>query len=183
MQIATRQLLKELSEQVTEHRLQATRWLQWTDTKLNFKPTPDSWSMLECIEHLNRYGDFYIPEIEKRLQSNTSQPGAIFKSGWLGNYFAQRMLPGERMKTMKAFAAMNPSGSTLGKEVLQIFIQQQIQLLLLLEQAAKVSLTRTRTAISISRLLTLRLGDTFRFVIYHNHRHVWQAQRLYPETP
>lgn len=178
MQIATQQLLKELSLQVAQHKSIVAHCLQLKDAELNFKTSASGWSILECIEHLNRYGNFYLPEISKRLNRNTTYPEAVFKSGWLGNYFAQSMLPGKNMKPMKAFDAMNPCGSLLDKEVLYTFIRQQDQLLELLNRTAQISLIRTRTAISISRLLTLRLGDTLRFVIYHNHRHILQAQRL-----
>src|SRR5262245_3262176 len=52
----------------------------------------DRWSILECLEHLNLYGDFYLVEIEKRLLT-TSRPNisTTFRSGILGNYFANLM--------------------------------------------------------------------------------------------
>ncbi len=180
MRIASQQLLSELSQQVNRHKASAVRWLASADKDLNFKASADSWSVLECIEHLNRYGNFYIPEISKRLANNTTSPETFFRSGWLGNYFAKSMMPGETMRPIKTFASMNPAGSRLDKQVLHTFIGQQDRLLELLAQAATVSLKDTKTAISLTRLIRLRLGDTFRFVIYHNHRHMVQAQRLIP---
>ena len=38
--------------------------------------------------------------------------------------------------------------------------------------------TKTKTAISISKLMKLRLGDTFRFVTAHNERHLLQAENV-----
>ena len=40
---------------------------QKTDIELNWKQNSESWSVLECLEHLNLYGYFYIPEIEKTI--------------------------------------------------------------------------------------------------------------------
>ncbi|MGA6926679.1 MAG: hypothetical protein WBY88_13405, partial [Desulfosarcina sp.] len=71
----------------------------------------------------------------------------------------------------------NPSGKKLGREVIDRFIIHQQKLLELLKKAKNVSLTRTKTGISISRFIRLRLGDTFRVVIYHNQRHLLQAER------
>lgn len=52
----------------------------------------NEWSILECLEHLNLYGDFYLVEIEKRIISGKNVSGfAKFKSGLLGNYFASLM--------------------------------------------------------------------------------------------
>jgi len=72
---------------------------------------------------------------------------------------------------------MNPNGSQLDASVLAIFIADQQALLAILEKAKVVDLKRTKTAISITKFLKLRLGDTLRVVIYHNERHLAQAIR------
>jgi hypothetical protein len=50
-------------------------------------------------------------------------------------------------------------------------------MLKLLETASTKNLTKIKTAITLP-LLKFRLGDTFRFVIYHNERHIVQAQKV-----
>jgi len=182
MKIETQLLLQELAAQVKSHIEYATSLEKQTEKPLNARITPDSWSVLECIEHLNRYGNFYLPEIEKQINLSHSKPEAQFKSGLLGNYFAKSMLPKAKLNKMKTFKNMNPIHSMLDKSVLQTFISQQNKLLLLLENAEKVSLNKTKTGISISTLIKLKLGDTFRFLIYHNERHVQQAQRVIKST-
>ena len=178
MRINSGALISDLEERTRYNLGQAEKFLQLSPEELNRKPSPDSWSVLECFEHLNRYGDFYLPEIGKKLINNTTTPDQEFKSGFVGNYFAEMMLPGENVKKMKTFKSMNPSGSKLDKTVLTRFIAQQKKLLELLEKASKVSLTKTKTSISISKLVKLKLGDTFRVLIYHNYRHVEQAKRV-----
>lgn len=144
---------------------------------LNHRPAPGSWSALECVAHLNFYGDFYIPEIENQIASSPYPPDEIFKSGFLGNYFAQSMLPKEGFKKMKTLKSTNPLGKKLEKEVIDKFITHQQKLLELLKKAKDVSLSRTKTGISISKILKLRLGDTLRVVVYHDQRHLLQAKR------
>jgi len=73
---------------------------------------------------------------------------------------------------------MNPINSQLDKEVVNEFIKQQYQLIELLEKAKNIDLNAAKTNISISRLIKLKLGDTFRFVIYHNVRHIRQAENI-----
>ncbi|GAA4469436.1 DinB family protein [Nemorincola caseinilytica] len=176
MQIENEQLVKDLlrlTDNVTE-RVQQLKKLD--ATLLNHKETAEKWSVLECIEHLNMYGDFYLPEIERRIlaQKPVAKPPA-FKSGVLGNYFANMMrADGKKMKTMKD---KNPANSTLTMTTIDRFLKQQDRLGHLLTQAQNIDLTRTRTAISISSFIKLRLGDTFRFLIYHIDRHVQQAER------
>ena len=178
MKISTTQLLEELKDRTRNHLQYAQTLLLKPENELNFRISTDSWSALECLEHLNRYGDFYIPEISHRISSSTTSPQATFKPGILGNYFAKSMLPKEKLNKMKTLKAMNPIHSQLNKDVLNEFVKQQQLLLELLEKAQHIDLEKTKTAISISKLITLKLGDTFRFVIYHNARHIAQVERI-----
>ena len=47
----------------------------------------------------------------------------------------------------------------------------------LLNQAREVDLTKTKVPISLTRFIKLRLGDTFRFFVYHIERHILQAEK------
>ena len=152
--------------------------LEQEEGLLNKKKDETAWSALECVEHLNRYGDFYLPELKRCIDKAKKGNFERFKSGWLGNYFAEMMLPKPNFKKMKTFKVMNPTGSRLNKkQTLEKFMGQQDEMLRLLQVAATVDLTRNKTAVSISKLIKLRLGDTFRVVIYHNQRHMEQALR------
>jgi len=177
MKTDTTNLLADLRRRTLGNQKRAKSMLQLSEERLNQRPAPDSWSALECIEHLNRYGNFYLPEIQKRIAQSPHPASAQFKSGWLGNYFANSLLPKEKLNKMKTFADMDPMGSELGREVLHTFIAQQEQTLSLLQEAKNVDLCKTKTAISISSWIKLRLGDTFRVLIYHNQRHIVQAER------
>ncbi|WP_317167725.1 DinB family protein [Chryseobacterium sp. Tr-659] len=176
--MSTSELLDELKKRTRQHLHFGEVLLLKPDHELNFRTSTDSWSALECIEHLNRYGDFYLPEINRRISSakNTSQ--SDFKPGILGNYFAESILPKEKLNKMKSPKIMNPIHSKLDKNVVDKFVRQQEKMLELLEDAQHVNLEKTKTAISISKLIKLKLGDTFRFVIYHNARHLEQAKRV-----
>lgn len=178
MKISTSELINDLIARTKNVINEAERFSQLSLEQLNWQPAPKKWSILECIEHLNRYGDFYLPEIERQIQhAKKTNEATTFKSGWLGNYFANSMLPKEKLNKMNTFKSMNPTGSQLDLSHLQKFISQQKQLLHFLHQARQVDLVKTKTAISISKWIKLRLGDTFRVVIYHNQRHMVQANR------
>jgi len=178
MELTSTQLLKDLRI-TTENNLQFVEsFKKDTIETLNWRENAKSWSVLECIEHLNRYGDFYIPEINKRIQASNYQSSKVFKSNWLGRYFSNAVSYKENLNTMKTFKSMNPLYSTLNKKTLEKFIDQQHQIIDLLEESKEVNLDKTKTAISISKLIKLKLGDTFRVLIYHNERHVAQAKKV-----
>ncbi|WP_369047938.1 DinB family protein [Tenacibaculum sp. UWU-22] len=144
--------------------------------KLNQRQHAKSWSALECIEHLNRYGDFYIPEIKKGIEKSNYKKSNVFISNFLGSYFAKSMLPKEKLNKMKTFKTMNPINSFLDKTVLDKFIHQQEEILELLEKSTNTDLTNIKTPISITKWIKLKLGDTFRVLVYHNVRHIIQAE-------
>ena len=178
MKIKTSSLIDDLTERTKKNLLEVQEFQKLSIEQLNWKSASDSWSILECIEHLNLYSQYYIPEIELQIQSSKSQPEETFKSGILGNYFSNAMLPKEKLNKMKTFKDKNPIGSKLEESVLEHFIDFQKKTLHLLNQSDSVSLNKTKTGISISKWIKLKLGDTFRVVIYHNHRHIVQAKNV-----
>lgn len=178
MTITSEKLIQDLIDRTRTNIDKAEKFSSLSVEKLNWKTKKDSWSILECFEHLNLYGDFYIPEIKNKIENSKTQPKENFKSGILGNYFAKSMLPKEKLNKMKTFKDKNPIGSKLDKSTIKRFILQQKQILNLLDKTRDIDLNKTKTAISISKLVKLKIGDTFRVVIYHNERHLVQAYKI-----
>ncbi|MCG8858368.1 DinB family protein [Tenacibaculum finnmarkense] len=174
----TKELLSELKQTVVSHINYAESLKNNTTEELQYKKTAKSWSVLEFLEHLNLYAEFYNNEIRKRIEKSKYQKSTVFKSGYLGNKFALDMLPKEGMKTMNTFKSKNPIYSKLDKKVvLERFITLQKELLKLLELSEDKNLTKVKTSTRLP-ILKFRLGDTFRFVINHNQRHIIQAKNI-----
>lgn len=169
-------LLKELIAQTEKAILTAQEFKTAGITTLNQRPAPGAWNALECLEHLNLYGDFYLPEIDKGIKKAAQQTETVFKPGLLGDYFAKSMLPKEKLNKMKTFKDKNPISTNLDTAVIERFILQQQELIRLMELAQHVSLNRVKIKTSISSLIQLKLGDVFRFIINHNIRHLQQAE-------
>jgi hypothetical protein len=179
MQISTNLLIDDLLQVTEKASASVTNFRQLYSTVLNYKASPEAWSVLECIEHLNLYGDFYLPEIEKQiLTTRECRPVPVFKAGLIGNYFANLMqVKNGKIKKMKTPKDKNPANSALTITTIDRFLKQQELLKTLLNQARTVDLNKVKTAISLTNMIKLKLGDTFRFVIYHIDRHVQQAER------
>jgi DinB superfamily len=154
-------------------------YLQTTDPGLLLQePVPGKWSVIQILEHLNSYGRYYLLAIERSLEKD--KPAIeVFKPGWLGNYFTKLMRPGENgiiANKMQSPKDHRPSKYLDAFPVLTTFLEQQHYLLELLELAKSKNIGSIRTAVSISRFIRLKLGDTFRFLIGHEQRHFVQIE-------
>lgn len=153
------------------------------DAHLLQTPSPTQWSVAQCLEHLNSYGHYYLPMLERAIhkgETETIPAKKLFKSGWLGHYFAKSMQPkadGTIRLKMQAVKNHRPGVNLDARAVLTEFLAQQGQLVDLLQRAQWVDIGRLRVPISIARWVTLSVGNTFRFLIAHEQRHVLQAQR------
>jgi hypothetical protein len=131
----------------------------------------------QILEHLNIYSRYYITAIEQKLHLNQSGPNVDFVPGWLGNYFTKLMKPKEDntlVKKMKAPKDAVPSAQQNATAMLQEFVSHQHHLLNLLQIAKTANLDYNRVPTSLSKFISLKLGDTFRFFVGHEQRHFLQ---------
>lgn len=173
--INKQQLLDTLEQQVDIHLQQAVSVYQNLSGDVLNKPSATGgWSVAQCLEHLNSYGDYYLPQIEKALHNKQSN-STTFTSGWLGDYFTKSMDPtaGKKMKALKGHI---PAAALDVHKVVAEFIHQQETLLRYLRTAHNADLN-VRIPITISKLIRLKLGDVFQFLIMHDERHIQQANR------
>ncbi len=178
-QINSNTLLELLQSDVREILLQCTALQNTNVTLLTHQPQPGKWSVAQVMEHLNIYSRYYITAIEEKLHLNQSGPNQNFTPGWLGNYFTNLMKPREDKtikSKMKAPANAVPSAQPDVVAMLNEFINHQHHLLNLLQIARTANLDYNRIPISLTKLIKLKLGDTFRFFIAHEQRHFLQIE-------
>ena len=178
MKLNSKILLQDLKNKTEKHIETCKDFLALSDEKLRFRKTESSWNILECIEHLKKYADYYYPLMETNIQKSNTHSKETFSTGSLGNYFANSMLVTKKTKKMKTPKDKNPLGENLTKESILIFIEQQKLLLQILETSEKIDIGKIKIPISIAPFVKIKLGDTLRFIVYHNERHIVQAQNI-----
>jgi len=147
-----------------------------SDERLNRAGENGGWSIAQNLEHLNMYFDYYIPAVRKALANTAPDIDATqFRSGWLGKYFSDSM-DYRNQKKVKAFKDYIPNKQLDSAKVVQTFIENEEAFLKLVREASSYNLTKIRVAISLTKWISMRLGDVFQFVILHNERHIVQAQ-------
>jgi uncharacterized damage-inducible protein DinB len=175
----TTDLINDLSADVRQMILEAENLQNLDDDTLSRPPMPGKWSVGQVLEHLNFYSRFYLKAIEANLHQHKTQPRDTFQSGWFGNYFTNMMKPADS-RTVKnktrAMKSATPPVEVNSREALRQFITDQHQLLNLLQIARSADLGKIRVPISVSKMVRLKLGDTFRFIVAHEQRHFVQIR-------
>lgn len=172
-------LINSLQQDVRQLMLAAEHFQSIDPVKLNQPPAEGSWTVLQALEHLNMYNRYYLPVIEKKVAIVPKEWNSWFVPGTLGDYFTRMMLPSNvaevknKMKTPKGY---RPELVLNADQVLHEFIAHQHKLLKLLETARKRNMNELKIPTSLTKLLKLKLGDTFRFLIAHEQRHMVQAR-------
>ncbi|MES2776913.1 MAG: DinB family protein [Bacteroidota bacterium] len=174
-------LLNNLQSDLRQIILQAKRLEQLPVTTMTRNPSPEKWNIAQVLEHLNFYSRHYIHAVEQQFHGNEYEATEYFKPGWLGNYFTALMKPrpdNSIGKKMKAPKNALPSTQPNAAEMLQEFMEHQHHLLNLLQIAKSKNLGTIRIPTSISKLISLKLGDTFRFFMAHEQRHFIQIEHI-----
>ncbi|MEX1192290.1 MAG: DinB family protein [Brumimicrobium sp.] len=188
----TNQLLDDL-KQITENNITliTKKFSHLSDEQKKWRPTSDSWNILEVFSHLNVYAKFYhttfIDKIQKtkfKVAKDTFVSSPLGRSAWKSMKLGRANNVKRKFKAPKNY---NPSNdeSLISNDAISEFSENQKQLLDILEMAKQVNLRKVKIPISISKIVRLRLGDALMFVIYHDERHVQQALNIltHPKFP
>ncbi|RYZ62000.1 MAG: DinB family protein [Chitinophagaceae bacterium] len=178
-------LLNDLIADVNRIKESAAFFESSDRNKLAYSPDKAKWSVVQVLEHLNAYNRYYLPRMEKELAVTTQAHSAWFDSGFWGEKFTKMMKPSNvyqvknKMKAMKAYTFSNNLNIDT---VLKEFIGHQDKLLQLLELAKSRDLNNIRIATTLTKLVKLKIGDMFRFLIAHEQRHMIQARNMLKEV-
>ncbi len=147
--------------------------------KLGYPLTNGKWTAVQALEHLNMYNRYYLPAIETAIKESKTGRSAWFNPGTLGNYFTNMMKPSNvfevknKMKTQKSY---NPPAALNAEKVIAEFSVHQQKLESLLDACRNHDMNAIRIPITVSKFIKFKLGDTFRFLIAHEQRHLVQAR-------
>lgn len=160
------------------------KFFRLDEEELNYKSSAERWSIAEIFEHLNLTQHIYLKYIHERVDNAQGSESELYKSGWLGDWYYEKMTPkpdGSVYK-IKASKIVQPASSTLeGKIVLNKFFKQIHDIQHVLEHSYNLNLEKTRIPFSFTKLFSLRLGDNLRCMVAHCERHLLQANKVLEE--
>ena len=155
-----------------------------SDIQFYWSPDPGTWSVAQCLEHLNVTARSYLPMLDESIAS--AKRWGVYGTGpfhyrWFSRYFVKTMEPPVRRR-FKAPAVFQPSPQSAPQrkrtEIEAGFRGYQVQFVDRLRQANGVDLAKARVQSPANRWIRLDLGAAFLLMIAHERRHLWQARRL-----
>ncbi|RMH73686.1 MAG: DinB family protein [Gemmatimonadetes bacterium] len=146
--------------------------------QLCWKPTPEKWSIADCLDHLLITDTLYFEKlnaaIEYAKQHNIREKTA-YKPTLVGAFFVKAVQPGSRVK-LKA-----PSLFKLSTEPAQVpakFIAHESQFQQIIETLDGLDINRLKISTPLTPLIRFSVGDAVHMLYVHQQRHIQQAQAL-----
>lgn len=155
-----------------------------TQEQLFWKPNDKSWSIAQCLAHLNAYYRYYVPVFNERIKNSRFRtPGKYFISSPLGNATWRSVKLGKARnvrRVLKSPKDYNPLvNKTLKTEnAPQDFLKYQDKMLEVLKDSDQINIRKAKCSLSVRPIVKLRMGDAFQFIVYHNERHIEQARKV-----
>ena len=147
--------------------------------QINWQPTPDEWSIAQCLDHLVVVNNLLLPKMEVAAEQ-TRERGLFaqgpFTYGWFGRLFIHALEP-DVQPNMQAPAIYRPAESNI-TAALERFLAVQQRLIDLLPQLIDLDLRQVRVTSPALPLLRLQLGAWVAATVAHNWNHIRQAQRV-----
>ena len=151
-----------------------------SDAQFHWQPRPDSWSVAQCLEHLNVTARLYLPRLDAgiadAIRRGLYRPGP-FTYSWIGRLMVYIVEPTTRVRA-RAPKPFQPTHGRPRQEVMAAFRGYQVQYVDRLRQANGLDLARARVSSPVVEWLRIPLGSGFAMMTAHSRRHLGQARRV-----
>jgi hypothetical protein len=148
--------------------------------QLNWKPSPESWSIGQCLDHLVVSDMLYFPALDKIAEGNYKktawQRWSPF-SGLFGKILVNQ-LQEKVTKKAKAPQVLLPSASQIDMGIVERFHKHLDTLLEYISAFSNVDLDKTVITSPVFKFVTYNLRNTVTLLTNHLHRHINQGCRV-----
>ena len=152
--------------------------------QLNWKPSPERWSVAQCFDHLITTNSGYLPIVDGILkgqkQSSIWQKLPFLPGIW-GKMLIKSLDPKQTRK-MKAPKRFEPAQSDVSGSIINDFAAQQQQIIDRIKATANLDLEKIVITSPAASFVTYSLMDAYRIIVVHERRHFQQAQRVTEES-
>jgi uncharacterized damage-inducible protein DinB len=148
--------------------------------QLNWKPSPENWSIGQCLDHLVVSDCLYFPAL-KKIAAGSYEMTAWEKWNPLNVLFGRMLahqLQENVKKKVKAPEVFAPEPGNINTGILERFQKHLDTLLEYIAACEKVDLDKTHITSPVSKFVTYSLQNAIIILIQHEHRHINQAIKI-----
>jgi len=152
-----------------------------SEAQLNWKPSPEQWSVAQCLEHLaiatNQFDKYFIMALERARKKRPVTNAPAYKPSVVGGWLARQVSPqgGRNLPAPKVF---RPSEASMIAASLDLFLNAQTKFIDFVKQCAGIDYNKTRLRSPVTPLMRYSLADAFVITVLHGQRHLGQARRV-----
>ena len=148
-----------------------------TPQQLNWKPSPEAWSIGQCLEHLCVSTEIYLGPIAESLDGQQPNPVEEITPGWFSRKFIRDYIAPSN-KRAKAPGKIAPGTSTVDPGIFDRFLRGNENTRRLIQAASRFDVNRIRFRNPFIPLLRFTVGTGFEIMSKHESRHLLQAERV-----
>ena len=154
-----------------------------TPSQLNWKPSPERWSVAQCFDHLLTSNKGYFPVIDNVLAGHkpTRWQRMPVLPGLMGKMLIKYLDPASTRK-MKAPKRFQPAQSDIPGSIINDFINQQARVVSKMKSTEQLDLEKIVISSPVTSVVTYSLMDAYRIIVVHEQRHFQQAKRVTEEA-
>ncbi len=154
-----------------------------TVPQLNWKPSPERWSVAQCFDHLITANKGYFPVIEDVLagKKRTFWQSMPILPGLAGRLLIKSLDPSTTRK-VKAPKRFEPAQSSISGSIIDDFVNQQGRIVGKMKATEHLDLENIVITSPAAAVITYSLIDAYRIIVVHEQRHFQQARRVTEES-
>jgi hypothetical protein len=150
------------------------------EKRFNWRPDEHSWSVAQCLDHLNAASRAYLPPmrtaVERARRAGSAGRGPL-RPGVVGRWFVATLEPPPKRR-LPAPKKIVPAARKARAEVMAEWEKLQAEVKALLAESAGFDLNGTRFVNPFLPLVRFSLATGFQVIAAHQRRHLWQAARV-----
>jgi hypothetical protein len=153
-----------------------------TPSQLNWKPSPERWSVAQCFDHLLSSNKGYLPIVDNVVAGykRTFWQSMPVLPGLMGRLLVKSMDPASNRK-VKAPKRFQPAQSDISASVINDFVAQQQQIVAKMKSTEHLDLEKIVITSPVAGFVIYSLMDAYRLIVVHEQRHFQQAKRVTEE--
>ena len=152
-----------------------------SEAQLNWKPSPEQWSIAQCLEHLaitsGKFDNYFSLALERARKKRPITNAPAYKPSVVGGWLARQVSP-EGGRNLPAPKVFRPSEASMIAASLDLFLNAQTKFIDFVKQCAGIDYNKTRLRSPVTPLMRYSLADAFVITVLHGQRHLGQARRV-----